>query len=810
MVHLQVQEKLDKILDQRKRKVESIEASKKELLSSMATLQDFQQMLIDVTKRQQYFYLPLASKNPELSNPEHLTSLAESIKAEKTAYDKLLSLEKRFSRQNITIAVVGKTGAGKSTFLQGVSGLLNSPCIPAFSGAYCTGAPCTIENELSYNDGEVLAEFTFKDKKELLKELNSALERIVYPNGGQNYVIKDFDDFANKTTDQLRSEISSRGFSYNEISWPDFAEEYIENRHAWIKLLAPGISKPDLAPVPNRPGVFTSRDEKVISSYVSKFDGASKDALNRFYRFVAVKDALIKTKFAATDVQRLRLIDTVGFGETEAKDQRTCEVIKSEADAVIFILGTGDRQLDDADCKFLNNHFYDRFKNSSMGSWMALVINLHVSEEAGDVRQQQIALEPLEKKCPSLLSEFNIVEAIHANVSEEVRGPLSILLDSIYNNLENLDVDLEKDAKESISHANEKLHKFQRGLCVVKVPSEGDIASLNCPKILQKLREDLSKCYTKFTKDFEEEIHSKIIEDKVEKVAELLNGRTLYDKFVQPASSISQRYRTKADLAFGKLLITVRNIGKTSGKTLSELGENLKRNIAKIIAANLPLEGINVENPNVELLAWTLFEDDPDFSDLKSLFLSISEFRLDELAGIVKILVNSIADKHISPYSYAKDEENSSSDGYDSGYYDDEGYDEPFIEESAVTAAAARSKPFIPAEASEEDIQLTTELEISLNRFLDAITETNFYHNPSIIPIAEQILAEINYFRLAFEVEYTYLWFKIFNNLVAESKLFKSEHDHILKSAGTFEKVKAATIEIGQLQPVSADWKVEE
>lgn len=74
---------------------------------------------------------------------------------------------KRFDRDYISIATVGKERQGKSQFLQSV-GDLDNDIIPAYDATSCTGATSIIWNAPNLPKGSVRATITFRQPQELI------------------------------------------------------------------------------------------------------------------------------------------------------------------------------------------------------------------------------------------------------------------------------------------------------------------------------------------------------------------------------------------------------------------------------------------------------------------------------------------------------------------------------------------------------------------------------------------------------------------------------------------------------------------
>ena len=102
--------------------------------------------------------------------------------------DALDLLKKRFEREAIRIAFIGRERQGKSTFIKTITGL-NDKVIPAYSGNSCTGAVSVIHNVQNVTDEfgnpvdvKVVAEYY--DTAKFLEMVNEKLNRF-FPDGSQ-------------------------------------------------------------------------------------------------------------------------------------------------------------------------------------------------------------------------------------------------------------------------------------------------------------------------------------------------------------------------------------------------------------------------------------------------------------------------------------------------------------------------------------------------------------------------------------------------------------------------------------------------
>lgn len=243
--------------------------------------------------------------------------LAEQITADRRRlehclekYDQAIrantAMYERFQRKTINLSVIGKIGAGKSKFLQTVSGLGNE-CIPSLMGASCTGVTSIIEN---ITDGSTRALITFKTEQEvmdnLIQEARSLAERIgaLVADGAEPVEIGPLTslDEAQITLvfDQLQERAQQLYQGGNKVAQnykteaKALKEAYTIHRKEWYPLLsgAAGYSAsaydPDLEQLGGGDGnpVYRLDKPERIQEYVSK---------HNYFRYIAVKRVVVQT-----------------------------------------------------------------------------------------------------------------------------------------------------------------------------------------------------------------------------------------------------------------------------------------------------------------------------------------------------------------------------------------------------------------------------------------------------------------------------------------------------------------------------------
>lgn len=156
--------------------------------------------------------------------------------------EELKRLEKRFSRDRIQIALIGKARKGKSTFLQSVSGLTDNDVIPTSSYSDCTGAVSIIEN----CKGPFRMEIEFYSEKEYVGFVNNFLNI----HGLQDLRIANKNEIIG-----LRNNERLTGHSTEDVK--NFYKEYIENCNNYLDCI--GAEK----------NTFKSTKEVIV--YVAKY-----------------------------------------------------------------------------------------------------------------------------------------------------------------------------------------------------------------------------------------------------------------------------------------------------------------------------------------------------------------------------------------------------------------------------------------------------------------------------------------------------------------------------------------------------------
>lgn len=263
---------------------------------------------------------------------------------------------KRFDRDYISIATVGKERQGKSQFLQSVGDLDNS-IIPAYDATSCTGATSIIWNDLNVPRGTVKATITFRQPQELLDIVIPYIKAIdpSYLDGSP----LQFEDvgYINLAQLRLKMEAGNANQATAEKHLTNIVEHFDEFRDLF------GASP------------ITLTDPELIKTFVAQNNGKdiSDPSVEFYYKYLAVARADIYCPFF-TDTGKVRLVDTVGIGDTKyGIEDMMLNTVDKECDAAIVVTrpisGVQSSDLE------LYNSLREKFKARDTSQWLFYLVN---------------------------------------------------------------------------------------------------------------------------------------------------------------------------------------------------------------------------------------------------------------------------------------------------------------------------------------------------------------------------------------------------------------------------------------------------
>lgn len=389
--------------------------------------------------------------NMLIADPDALSQMEDVScdKAEEKVSELIAALEllkKRFEREAIRIAFIGRERQGKSTFIKTITGL-NDKVIPAYSGNSCTGAVSVIHNVASVkddlgNDVSVKVVVEYYDTKDFLEMVNKKLAKF-FPH--DEYTVRRLDKIPQLT---LPETLSWNAPSKVVAEYKKFKKAVVENYDEYADLIGAGIVKYyDEDEIARHVAQYEEFDHHVEGSYLDeKNNGTSVWHLD-YYKYVAVKNVNIYTSFEIETTKKLELVDTIGIGsssDTEAIEAEMYRVLREDCDAAIDMYcpaNTSDYPQEQAD---LLDNLVKNLAGRNPEQWLVYVLNKKITDTFNNSSSADGVLETVQ----SILDGKNPkpvawAKTINGNIFEQVRDELvSPLLALIAGNLDALDQNL--------------------------------------------------------------------------------------------------------------------------------------------------------------------------------------------------------------------------------------------------------------------------------------------------------------------------------------------------------------------------------
>lgn len=732
-----------------------------------------------------------------INDPEKVRECAARYAAAIGELDRLIG---RYDRKSVNIAVVGDSRAGKSLLLQKISGLGNE-CIPSFKGTSCTGVSSVIENDLKLESGQVEAVITFKTEEEILEEINAKLEKFTC--GGLH-----FDTLAAlgfQSADQMKSQMMNTAKEGEKGHIFHFIEMYVQHLHEWKDDIWSTGSGPE-----KREKIFT--DPKVIQTYVAKHNGGDQENggidCAHFYRYIAVKKAVIYCRFELTDVHQLRLVDTVGLGDTV--DGNTLEkmyaALDTESDAALYLFrppANKGGMIDEWTYDILNKKLCERYKNADMEKWMGVVVNC----DGTNLNECKAFLEKLKENAPEMEQNVAFKEIIDVNNGESVRRQgLVPLLESLAQNLSTIDARIERRAMSLIDTANEALAFLKEGCREVRVPTQEDLIFDSRKEMFRNFVREARKLSGE-----DSDLKDDFLQNSLKMVEKLKGEETakICGKFDYAPASSSRQY-----LAFGELQQTVRQIGSRDDKALDGEERKLKKALAEKFLSSFGFEASRCPAPESETffleMAERLFGVNAELQMLKDAFLSVHAFKLNETKGITKLLFNDKVDEYLNCENLKKEDIAAAGKVDLTAAKVDKDQSPPrptpraipLSVSATITLHPAADAPTGEGESAVEHTggrkraddggndTLVQKMNRQLNLFAAGVKQSPYYNIANLIPISRQISSELQYFLHFFDVCYQVEWTVVLNQQLREGNIFASKKQEMDNLAEKFEQLR--------------------
>lgn len=248
----------------------------------------------------------------ELSSILSSVSTVDFRKKYQESLEALERLKARFGRDEINISFVGRAGQGKSLILQKISGL-DGNVIPSADGSDCTGARSVISNDSL--SGKTTAEITFFSEAELVNIVNTYLHAIL---GSNNMQAGSLSGISNIDIKEIRKNLAPEQEMQKNLL--THLEKYVVN----AEKLAPLLGKK----------ITVGKDD--IEQYVAQYKRDDKSL--KYFNYLGVKEAIIKSPFPYADAGKITLVDTIGTGATSlGVDRDMLETVRNASDAIVVM-----------------------------------------------------------------------------------------------------------------------------------------------------------------------------------------------------------------------------------------------------------------------------------------------------------------------------------------------------------------------------------------------------------------------------------------------------------------------------------------
>lgn len=347
-----LKEQINQIIDTRKAKSDNLKKRKEALLAMKNTLKENCTALTmkareiqDEELRKQYLAVfgALDFRSAQKQIDMAVRKMEEGIK--------------RFDRDYISIATIGKEGQGKSRFLQSV-GALNNEIIPSYNGSSCTGAASVIWNDPKMPKGSVRTTITFRQPGELITLVTPYINTLDPEYLAGNPL--QFDDIGYINLALLTSKMQFGNVDQTtaEKHLRNIVENFDEIRDLF------GASP------------LTLTDPELIKTFVAQNNGKNPEDpdFEPYFNYLAVARADIYCPFF-TDVGKIRLVDTVGIGATQfGIEEAMLSTVDKECDAAIVVSKPDTRGLQEIDIKIYNS-IRNRFALRDTSNWLFYLVN---------------------------------------------------------------------------------------------------------------------------------------------------------------------------------------------------------------------------------------------------------------------------------------------------------------------------------------------------------------------------------------------------------------------------------------------------
>ena len=634
---------VDKIIEKRKEKSVELSERKAVLLSIKTVVKDSCDTMIKKTRE-----IEDADLKTNYTNVFSKISYINLLKAVDMAAKKIDDGIKRFNRDYISIATIGKERQGKSRFLQAVGDLDNS-IIPAYDATSCTGATSVIWNDPSMRKGSVRAVISFRNQDELLGIVKPYLN-IIDP----NYLTENplqFDDI---------------GY-INMAALSVCVEEGNANQAEAIKHLGNIVDHFNDIRDLFGSSLVTLTDPELIKTYVAQNNGkdSQSEDVEYYFKFLAVSRADIYCPFY-TDTGKIRLVDTVGIGATQTGiETAMLSTVDSECDAAIVVTKPiAGVQTNDIE---LYNNLREYFKLRNTKNWLFYLVNLHkgrndlvVGAFCNDVKEKKWAV-----------ADCKIEDCSN---QDQVRDDFLIpMIETLINNMDEIDRGFLSEIELAEARVKKELDAFVSNLPALKniptTPNDGQLAFEKGRTCFNQMTAELSKIVSYW--EGERNKPNSVLWNQVQ---EILND---LDNIVPTAEQIQQNSDSNGALLgsdiWTMVLHLVRNeitdrfiaIDNILEKETLEFKNSLVRILydeLSSLSSENKQEAASEDGEPVNMTEWlktmldNIFDNNPKYEQIRRGFNFLYQFEFNTRAQVIQevrkqlYIINPICREYAAPF----------------------------------------------------------------------------------------------------------------------------------------------------------------
>lgn len=455
------------IIDKRKQKSRELEERKSFLLSIKTAVKDNCDTMLRKTREIED--AELKANYTEVFSKINYINL---LKAVDLATKRLDGGIKRFNRDYISIATIGKERQGKSRFLQAVGDLDNS-IIPAYDATSCTGATSVIWNDPTMRKGSVRALITFRRQEELLDIVRPYLNIIDPSYLRENPLQFDEVGYINLAALSIQLEEGNANQAEAMKHLSNIVEHFNDIRDLYGSM------------------PITLTDPELIKTYVAQNNGKSSDSpeVEYYFKYLAVSRADIYCPFYV-DTGKIRLVDTVGIGATQTGiETAMLSTVDNECDAAIVVTKPiAGVQTSDVD---LYNNLREYFRTRNTKYWLFYLVNLHkgrndnvVSSFCNDVKKHNWAV-----------ADCKVEDCSN---QDQVRDDFVLpMLETLIANMDDIDGAYLAEIDQAENAVRTELEKFLAAMPALKAipttPNDGQLAFEKGRACFNQMTAELSK-----------------------------------------------------------------------------------------------------------------------------------------------------------------------------------------------------------------------------------------------------------------------------------------------------------------------------